>query len=399
MSSHEFTPVRFAADVRAVQSIDAVPKILEVICKTTGMGFAAVARVTDERWICCAVHDRIDFGLEPGGELHVETTLCHEIRQHHKPIIIEDVAKDPIYCDHHTPATYGLQSYISLPIFLADGSFFGTLCAIDPKPHPLMSRGIADTLQLFAELIGVHLATADRLAATEADLSDERKSAELREQFIAVLGHDLRNPLASIAAIGHRLKKASLTGEEKGFVDLIQNSVRRMAGLIDNILDFARGKLGGGLPVHQVPVDLVPVLRQVVSELQASVTNEIIFKNDPNLTVDCDPVRLAQLLSNLLGNAVTHGSKQDPVVVEATVAQGQFELSVINGGSPIPADAIDRLFKPFTRASGETQGLGLGLFIAFEIARAHHGTLEVSSTAVETRFRFRMPAHAASTLA
>src|ERR1700674_1587354 len=127
----------FAADIAAVQRIDAVPRILEVVCQSTGMGFAAVARVTDERWICCAVLDQIDFGLKPGGELKVETTICHEIRQSREPVIINNVAEDEAWCKHETPARYGFQSYISVPIILADGSFFGTLCAIDPRPARL----------------------------------------------------------------------------------------------------------------------------------------------------------------------------------------------------------------------------------------------------------------------
>src|SRR3954464_716270 len=105
-----------SADIAAVQGIAAVPRILEVVCRATGMGFAAVARVTEQRWICCAVRDEIEFGLTPGGELKVETTICHEIRQSHKAVIIDHVADDQMFCGHHTPAMYGFQSYISVPI-------------------------------------------------------------------------------------------------------------------------------------------------------------------------------------------------------------------------------------------------------------------------------------------
>jgi hypothetical protein len=90
-----------------VKSIPAIPSILDVICRTTGMGFAAVARVTEDRWITCAAKDDIDFGLQPGGELKVETTICREIRQSGTAVIIDDVAKDASYCGHATPALYG----------------------------------------------------------------------------------------------------------------------------------------------------------------------------------------------------------------------------------------------------------------------------------------------------
>ena len=104
-----------SADIAAVQGIAAVPRILEVVCRSTGMGFAAVARVTEQRWVCCAVRDEIQFGLVPGGELEVETTLCHEIGQSHEAVVIDNVTEDASYCGHHTPAKYGFQSPSSSP--------------------------------------------------------------------------------------------------------------------------------------------------------------------------------------------------------------------------------------------------------------------------------------------
>ena len=202
----------FGADIAAVQGIAAVPRILEVVCRSTGMGFAAVARVTEQRWICCAVRDEIAFGLAPGGELDLETTICHEIRQSGEAVIIDSVVDDMAYCGHHTPAQYGFQSYISMPIVLANGAFFGTLCAIDPRPARLNTPQTVGMFKLFAELIATHLDAANSVAVSEARLLGERETSELREQFIAVLGHDLRNPLASISA-----GTALLTRGKQGF--------------------------------------------------------------------------------------------------------------------------------------------------------------------------------------
>ncbi len=182
-------------DVALISSIDAVPTILEVCCRTTGMGFAAVARVTEDRWIACAVRDEISFGLKPGGELKVETTICDAIRASGNAVVIDHVAEDDDFCGHPTPALYGFQSYISMPIFRRDGAFFGTLCAIDPKPAKLKNTQIVGMFKLFAELISFNVDAQERLASSEAALFSERQSSELREQFIAVLGHDLRNPL------------------------------------------------------------------------------------------------------------------------------------------------------------------------------------------------------------
>src|SRR3712207_2169843 len=109
---------------------DHIPAILAEAARITSMGFVAVARVTEDRWIACQVADEVAFGLKPGDELEIETTICNEIRQCGEAVVIDDVAADPAWRTHHTPARYGFRSYASFPIFLADGSFYGTLCAI-----------------------------------------------------------------------------------------------------------------------------------------------------------------------------------------------------------------------------------------------------------------------------
>jgi len=349
-----------------------------------------VARVTEQRWICCAVRDEIAFGLTPGGELKVETTICHEIRQSGEAVVIDSVADDLVFCGHHTPAQYGFQSYISMPIILGDGSFFGTLCAIDPRPARLNTPQTVGMFKLFAELIATHLDAANRLAASEARLLGERETSELREQFIAVLGHDLRNPLASIAAGTKLLTRGNR--DAAPILALMQQSVARMSALIDNVLDLARGRLGGGIALNRATQSLEPVLNQVIAELRAGFPESQI-ETDFDLTqqVDCDSGRVAQLFSNLLGNALTHGTPGAPVRVRANTHKDEFELSVANAGEPIPPEAINRLFQPFYRVAQDSgQGLGLGLYIASEIAGAHGGRLDVASSPLETRFTFRM---------
>lgn len=150
------------ADIAAVNRLTIVPKLLEIVCRTTGMGFAAIARVTEDKWVACSVRDEIAFGLTSGSELKLETTICHEIRQNGKAVIIDEVKKDKQFCDHQTPALYGFQSYISVPILRNDGSFFGTLCAIDPKPAKLNNPEIIDLFKLFTELISFHLQLAEQ---------------------------------------------------------------------------------------------------------------------------------------------------------------------------------------------------------------------------------------------
>ena len=383
----------FQADIDAIRRVAIVPTILDVLCRTTGMGFAAVARVTPERWIACSVRDMIAFGLEPGGELQVETTICHEIRQSGEAVVIDNVAEDRRFCDHRTPALYGFQSYISMPIILPDGQFFGTLCAIDLQPRRLSTPEIVNSFKLFAELIAFHLDAARRVAESEARLARAQELSELREQFIAVLGHDLRNPLAAVSA-GMRLltRRPERAAEIAGHME---ESILRMSGLIDDVMDFARGRLGDGLTIRQdVVTPLEPVLAQIVQELRsAHPERQIDLDISLEQPIRCDPSRIGQLLSNLLANAVAYGDPVQPVRVTAAAAGGAFDLSVANAGEPIPPVAMERLFQPFFRGAvrSSREGLGLGLYIAAEIARAHGGQLSVTSTSAETRFTLRMP--------
>jgi len=385
----------FRADIDRVNRIEAVPTILDVICRTTGMRFAAVARVTEARWIACGVLDEINFGLKPGGELKVETTICHEIRQSREAVIINNVAEDQQWCGHKTPALYGFQSYISMPIILADGSFFGTLCAIDPRPARLKTPETIGMFRLFAELIAKNLDGQRKLAVTESALLQERADAELREQFIAVLAHDLRAPMSSIRSLMDLMLKTPLNEDATTMGRLMRDSSTRMLGLIDNLLDLARGRLGGGLTVRRDAEKLLePVLREVIAELKAGQPDRVIDVEFKLLEpVNCDRPRIAQLFSNLLSNALSYGSADHPVRVRAVSEGGNFELSVANAGESIPAAALDHLFHPFYRSAVQhnREGLGLGLYIANEIAKAHGGTLGVESTREETSFTFRMP--------
>lgn len=158
LSNHDFQK-----DIRHVAQIPIVSKLLDVICQVTGMRFAAIARVTHDRWITCSVLDNIAFGLVPGAELEVKTTICNEIRDEGKMVVIDHVDADPHFCDHHTPKLYGFQSYISMPIFRKDGRFFGTLCAIDPNPNLLNTPSVIGMFELFAELIAFHLQEMERM--------------------------------------------------------------------------------------------------------------------------------------------------------------------------------------------------------------------------------------------
>lgn len=387
--------ISVANDISAIGRIDSIPFILDLCCRNTGLRFAAVARVTDTSWTACAVRDEIQFGLVAGGELDLKTTICDEIRASGKGVIIDQVSDDPIFCEHHTPRQYGFQSYISIPIVRPNGTFFGTLCALDPEPAKLKTPEVISMFEGFSQLIGLHLDAQDRIAESTAALEEAGKEGAYREQFIAILGHDLRNPLASIEAGARMLSKADIKPRESTIVSRMLESCSRMSGLVSDMLDLARGRLGKGVPLSfREGHDLEASLGHVISELRMihpdRTVDEAIVLGVP---VKCDVPRIAQLLSNLLGNALSHGDPRKPVRVTARSDSDGFVIDVANGGDPIPAERLPTLFAPFTdRNTGSAHdGLGLGLFIAGEIASAHNGRIKVTSTQDETRFTLIMP--------
>jgi len=386
-------------DISAISRINAVPAILQVISETTGLRFAAVARVTEDSWTACAVLDRINFGLQVGGELDVTTTLCHEIHTSHETIIISKASEDRRYCDHHTPKMYGFESYISTPVFRTNGSFFGTVCALDPQPADLSEMPILAMMESFAKLLAIQLEAEEQFEATEAALLDAQQTAELREQFIALLGHDLRNPLSSILSGAQLLIRRSKDASIAGIAEHMLTATRRASRLVDDVLDFARGRLGNGIPLQRDEChDLHITLTHIVSEMQSAHPQRAIEADIAPLGgIRCDADRLAQLLSNLLANALVHGSAAGRVFVRAVIENGRLSLSVNNQGEPIAPDRLAQLFKPYWREASNTQsGLGLGLYIANEIAASHGGSMQVTSTAeAGTTFTFSMPTGAA----
>ncbi len=173
------TEEQLKKDVERIGRIPFLPALLDVVCIATGMGFAAVARVTEERWIAGAVKDDLEFGLVPGGELPIATTICHEIQQSKEPVIIDHVAHDAHYFNHHTPAMYGLQSYISFPIILKDGTFFGTLCAIDPHAAVINTPVMINLFTIFTTLIAEYLDGKQTLSPENIGKLERYAAAEL----------------------------------------------------------------------------------------------------------------------------------------------------------------------------------------------------------------------------
>lgn len=390
-------PADLARDVEAIAKLPAVPTILRVIAETTGLGFTLVARVTDEHWVACAVHDEISFGLKPGGTLQLSTTLCETVRDTRAPVVMNHASRDPMYSNHPTPKLYGFESYISVPLYGADGGYFGTLCGLDPKPALVDQPKIREMFRHFSELISLQLAAEEHHRETSARLLDAQETAQLHEQFVAVLGHDLRNPLGAISMAAKLVLDRQIDDVTRRNVERIQRSAYRSLEMAEALLDLARAKLGPGIGIMLREVtDLESQLGHVVAELRTvNPTREVDVTIAPLGAVRCDAERVSRVLSNLLSNALSHGAPGRPVTVDVRSTDGMLVISVHNEGPAIPAAIRARLFEPYTRGggTGARTGLGLGLYIVDRIAKAHGGTIDVTSDETTgTRFVFTMPA-------
>ncbi|NNE52973.1 MAG: GAF domain-containing sensor histidine kinase [Sulfitobacter sp.] len=389
----------FQADIEVLAGSDLVGTILETVMLATNMRFAAVARVTADRWVACRTVDEVNFGLAEGDEIEIQSTFCQSVRETSQKVIFNDVATDDVYRNHPIASKFGIVSYASIPIRRSDGSFFGTLCAIDTEPRDVKHPRAVAMLEMFADLIGQGLETEERLEAQEQLVAQERELARIQEEFVAVLGHDLRNPVAAFDAGIRQLGKEPLTDKARKLLPLMQSSVHRMNDLIENIMLHAKARLGGGIRVNATTdAPLADTITQIIDEIRAAspehdIRHDLSFER----AVNCDAARVGQAVSNLLSNAVRHSTPDAPIEVRGRASGHEVAISVSNKGEVIPEDMRQRLFQPFQRgAQSDGEGLGLGLYVVSSIASAHGGKVDIECQDGSTTFTLLLPLLSAS---
>jgi signal transduction histidine kinase len=278
----------------------------------------------------------------------------------------------------------------------------------DPQTAPIMVLELSATrataqdrargLELGADAYLVHPVELVELIATLRALHrlrrSERERERHRELFLGTVGHDLRNPLQTIMMAAQMLAESqTLTQPERRIVATIERTAERMRRLIDQLLIFTQG-VAGGVPVHREPVDLLELCRAVVHE---HANREIEVEVDAQLAVpiEIDGERVTQLVDNLVTNALRYGTGK--VTLRVLREADPAVIAVHNYGTPIAPDQLATLFDPYKRAARSRGGVGLGLYIVEQIARAHGGTVQVTSTAeAGTTFEVRLPITTAS---
>jgi len=219
-----------------------------------------------------------------------------------------------------------------------------------------------------------------------------------RERFLGILRHDLRNPLGA-TMMGATLLKGSPGEDPVEIATAILNGGLRMSRMVSDLLDLTRTRLGSGIPVSLKRMDLTSVCDQVLAELRPTHPRfELIFTAEGDLSGEWDGDRIAQVISNLVRNAIQHGGDGSPITVAAVGKGDEVVLEVHNGGPHMAKRLLTTIFEPMMRHAGDEHtnpGLGLGLYIASQVATAHGGTIKVTSTSEEgTTFTVHLPRHA-----
>jgi phosphoserine phosphatase RsbU/P len=247
----------------------------------------------------------------------------------------------------------------------------------------------------------------EQLEPFEGSPSDSRRlladALAFRDQVMGTLGHDLRNPLSAITALARvTMQREDLPGDVRERLAQMDRAAKRSLAMIESLLDFSESRWKGGLPIRPVLARPPEIAARVIEELSiANPERVILLAVQGREPFELDPVRIEQMLSNLVGNALVHGSRETPIEVFVDVGEREALLAVTNSGPVIPPERTASIFQPFTRGaagngSGDgPRGLGLGLYIVQQIVTAHGGTVAVeSSAALGTTFIVRLPRRA-----
>jgi PAS domain S-box-containing protein len=336
------------------------------------------------------------FPVEPGiarGPWHVLETgraeVIEPISYEHLVATVEDgEARRAI-------VEMGVRSALIVPL-IAQERPLGVITYLGAESGHHYDEGTRRLAEEVARRAALAIANARAHQELERERARLEREAQFRERFVAILGHDLRNPLAAILNSAHLLLRRELAEPERRAAARVAASAERMSRMISEVLDLARSRQGGGIPIAPRPLSLREVCREVVEELRVAHPGaELALDAETAALGTWDGDRLAQAISNIAANAIRYGRKDGPVRLQLGDDGKEVRVSVHNEGAPIPPELLPNLFDPFRRGSApagaEPAGLGLGLYIAHQIVLAHGGSIEVRPCDGGTTFVLRLP--------
>ena len=342
----------------------------------------------EERRIrCVAGYLRSSGQFESGTILEATTYPAYFRALADDPVILADDA-------HTDPRTreftdgylkpLGITSMMDVPIWVR-GRLWGVVC----HEHVGPARHWTDAERDFAISIG-HIVA---MSVEAGERADAERIARFSEFFMGVLSHDLRSPLATIRASGEILQVGETDTTRRNATDRIVRNADLMARMIEQLLDFTRIRIGGGVPITRSTTDCAKVVAQVVADLPAEVAGRFDVETRGNAVGQYDTDRIWQAVSNLVTNAIQHGAPNGRVRVFVDGADPQKVIVRVTSAGAIPDELLRVLFDPVARqnARAKAMGLGLGLFIVREIVAAHDGMIAVTSDSGEVNFTMVLP--------
>lgn len=362
---------------------DAVPVMLDVICRTTGLGFAAIARTTADKWIALAVRDKAGFGVGAGSELPADATLCKDLRQLGEIVVIDHVAEDPVYATHPVPRRFGFQSYIAVPIMLRDGRF-GTLCALDRAPAHINTPQTRDMFALFARLIGFYLEQDLQVSDLESEVASRTEALHAERHSLRALAGELQrvreDERQSLAREVHdelgqslaflRIELANVRSAlRSGGPGSVEHSLSTLDAMDANLDGVIRGVQRIVSQLRPVVLDLLgfpAAANWLVSEFSEHTKIRASFHD---LTSRALPEGVPIVLYRILQESLTNVSRHAGASSVTATLQGEgthIVLRIADDGRGIPASSI-------------TEVAGFGLRGMTERLRAVGGDLQIET--------------------
>ena len=407
-------------DMIDAQRLAALPSVLKALRGLTQTRFAALVRLTDQKWQACLVDDHASLGIRAGDVFPIEDTLCAQVREIHAPVNQPSVGPDMAGENTaHMARALGIRCHFSYPVFAADGAFFGALCLMDTTPHEPLSSAVVDAVAAFSQLVGTALSRTGRAASQDLPMGKASTAPDVgstqaakapapaavpaaaeaepsvQARVLSVMGHDLRNPMHSLMAAIEMIQLKPMEPRLERLMGMVQGSASRLSELARQTLDFTRLQMLGELPIQVMPShDPVSGIKAVIEHVRASYPQREVQEDLQNCpSADIDPGRVDQALSSVLTHAIKHCGADQQVGVRALGRDGRLIVEVSVPGYILDAALLPHLFNPFAQRDGtaQTAHLGVGLYLARATALAHGGDLVARQTGTEVGFIFSLP--------
>jgi len=369
-----------------------LPDLLALITTSLDVDLAFISRVDDCTLHLDYVHDRGGLGLPAGSAMPLPDTYCATMLARDAPALaIADTRADPEFARLPSTRGLGVRAYSGVPIVGADAEA-GTLCTLHRQPRTIPASEL--TLLTLAARIVAQSFSGD--AARDA----ARRLEQEREDFLSAILHDLKTPLTSVRGYTQMAQRqadrlAPLNADLPRYIGQIDQGTTRLLGLIDELTDATRARLGQELALHRLPTDVVALARGVVAQHAGLTAHRVtVVASPPALDAAVDAARLERVLDNLLANALKYSPAGGDVEVRVTREGDAAMIAVRDHGLGIPEADLPHVFAPFQRGSnvGRIEGTGMGLAGARHIVEAHGGVLTVESAeGVGSTFTARLP--------